>query len=84
LAARGVEASVEVWRGAPFSAISETARDGDLIVMASHGRVGFRRWLLGSVAEKLVRSGPVPVMIVPILSASRASEELRELASAVA
>ena len=68
LTALGIDTSVEVWRGAPFSAISETAREGDVIVMASHGRVGFRRWLLGSVAEKLVRSGPVPVMIVPVSS----------------
>jgi nucleotide-binding universal stress UspA family protein len=37
----------------------------DLIVIASHGRAGMRRWLLGSVAEKLVRAADVPVVIVP-------------------
>ena len=37
----------------------------DLIVMGSHGRSGFDRFLLGSVAEKVLRISPVPVMIVP-------------------
>jgi len=36
----------------------------DLIVAASHGRTGVTRWLLGSVAEKLARLSPCPVMIV--------------------
>ena len=34
------------------------------IVLTSHGRSGFKRWLLGSVAEKLVRDAPCPVMLV--------------------
>jgi nucleotide-binding universal stress UspA family protein len=33
--------------------------------MASHGRGGVGRWLLGSTAEKLVREAPAPVLIVP-------------------
>ncbi len=37
----------------------------DLIVMATHGRTGVGRWLLGSVATKVLRSSPVPVMVVP-------------------
>ncbi len=36
----------------------------DLIVVCSHGRTGLRRFLLGSVAEKLVRHSPCPVMVV--------------------
>lgn len=36
----------------------------DLIVMATHGRSGVRRWALGSVAEKVVRHTFVPVMLV--------------------
>jgi len=38
----------------------------DLVVMASHGRTGMSRWMLGSVAEKIVRSSEVPVLIVPV------------------
>lgn len=36
-----------------------------LIVMGTHGRSGVRRALLGSVAEQVSRSSPVPVMLVP-------------------
>ena len=40
--------------------------DIDMIVMASHGRSGLGRWLLGSVAEKVLRSSEVPVLVVPV------------------
>ena len=36
----------------------------DLVVMTSHGRGGFNRWVCGSVAENVLRSSPVPVLIV--------------------
>jgi nucleotide-binding universal stress UspA family protein len=36
----------------------------DLIVISSHGYTGLRRWLLGSVAEKVARHAPVPVFIL--------------------
>lgn len=39
-------------------------REIDLIVVGTHGRTGFDRYLLGSVAEKLIRTSPVPVMTV--------------------
>jgi len=38
--------------------------DADLIVMGTHGRRGLERALLGSVAEKVVRMSPVPVLTV--------------------
>jgi nucleotide-binding universal stress UspA family protein len=38
--------------------------DLDLIVMGTHGRSGFRRLLLGSVAEAVVRSAPCPVLTI--------------------
>lgn len=37
----------------------------DLVVLGTHARRGFDRFLLGSVAEKIVRTSPVPVMTVP-------------------
>ena len=39
-------------------------RDFDVIVVGSHGRRGIRRWVLGSVAEKVVRTADRPVLTV--------------------
>jgi nucleotide-binding universal stress UspA family protein len=36
----------------------------DLVIMATHGRSGIRRWALGSVADKVVRHLNVPVLLV--------------------
>jgi nucleotide-binding universal stress UspA family protein len=48
------------------AAIVGFARDdaSDLIVMSTHGRTGFRRLVLGSVAEAVVREAPCPVLLV--------------------
>ena len=50
----------------PHAAILDAARKKrcDLIVMASHGRRGMDRWLLGSVANKVLTHGGLPVLIV--------------------
>jgi len=61
----GIEATFEIVAGSPYAVIAERTQAEDLIVMTSHGRSGIRRWLIGSVAEKLVRDGPVPVVLVP-------------------
>ncbi len=61
----GVTTSAAVLTGPTADAIMRVAVPGDVIVMTSHGRGGIARWLIGSVAEKLVRQGPVPVLIVP-------------------
>jgi nucleotide-binding universal stress UspA family protein len=37
----------------------------DLIVMSTHGRTGVKHFLLGSIAERVVRRSPCPVMVVP-------------------
>jgi nucleotide-binding universal stress UspA family protein len=55
-----------VWYDEPAKAIAEAvARDEvDLIAMATHGRSGLSRLLLGSVAEAVVRSSRVPVLLL--------------------
>ncbi|MBL0172072.1 MAG: universal stress protein [Gemmatimonadaceae bacterium] len=52
--------------GTPAPAIAEYARSehADLVVLASHGRGGPARWMMGSVADQLVRSLTIPVLVV--------------------
>ncbi len=61
----GVEAKTHIMLGSAVAAILDFAKHGDLIVMTSRGQGGFKRWILGSVAEKLVRDAPAPVLLVP-------------------
>ncbi len=57
------------WRlevGAPFEEIVKAAEEehADMIVMGTHGRSGLNRLLLGSVAERVIRLAPCPVLTV--------------------
>ena len=56
----------ETRQGPPFVEIIRYARESeiDLIVMGTHGRSGLAHILLGSVAEKVVRKSPCPVLTV--------------------
>ena len=56
----------EVRMGRPFMEIINYARDKtiDLIVIGTHGRSGLQHALLGSVAEKVVRKAPCPVLTI--------------------
>ncbi len=57
---------VEVAMGHPADTIVRVAqeRGADLIVMSTHGRTGLQHVLLGSVAEKVVRLAPCPVLTI--------------------
>ena len=52
--------------GDPFENILDTAEDfmTDLVVLATHGRTGIKRLVIGNVAEKIVRHAPCPVLTV--------------------
>ena len=65
--AAGVTTGQEVLIGSPAGVIAQTAasRGMDLIVMGTHGRGAFAHLLLGSVAERVVRTSKVPVISVP-------------------
>jgi nucleotide-binding universal stress UspA family protein len=60
------EARAILRRGAPWREILAAIQEGkpDLVVMGTHGRKGVERIVLGSVAEKIVRTSPVPVLTV--------------------
>jgi nucleotide-binding universal stress UspA family protein len=57
---------IEAGEGAPFYEIIRFAKekDIDLIVMGTHGHTGLAHVLMGSVAEKVVRKAPCPVLTV--------------------
>jgi nucleotide-binding universal stress UspA family protein len=54
----------EVAGGDPASTILEAAKVVDMVVIGTHGRSGLKRLVLGSVAEKVVRGAPCPVLVV--------------------
>jgi nucleotide-binding universal stress UspA family protein len=58
--------STRLVQGSAAEAIIDLARDEqfDLIVMGTHGRSGIDRWVMGSVAEKVVRGASCPVLTV--------------------
>ncbi len=62
----GIDTATTVTEGTPARTIVETAEDGDVVVMGTHGRTGLDRYLLGSTTEKAVRTADVPVVTVPV------------------
>ena len=42
-------------------------KEVDLIVMGTHGRTGFKKYLLGSVAQNVLGNAPCPVLVIPAL-----------------
>lgn len=57
----------DLWMGEPSEVILEVARARDvgMIVMGTHGRRGLSHLMVGSVAERVLRRAPCPVMTVP-------------------
>lgn len=60
----GVTVSTMLLRGHPAEEIINQAGKFDLVVVGSLGRSGLTHLLIGSVAEKVVRHSPVPVLVV--------------------
>jgi nucleotide-binding universal stress UspA family protein len=73
----GGEVVPVVREGRPPQVISEYARenDVDLVAMGTRGRHGENRFLVGSVAERVVRTCPVPVLTVRQLESSGTGSE---------
>jgi nucleotide-binding universal stress UspA family protein len=83
----GIKVEMKACTGMAASVILAVAREqqADLIVMCSHGRTGFKRWALGSVAQKIVRQSPLPVLLLrqgspaPVDLQSSSTHSLRAL-----
>lgn len=82
-----VPVEVEIAEGQPAAVIVERARDiaAELIVLGTHGRSGFERWVLGSVAERVLRQARCPVLTVPPRAPVAAAEPVafRQIVCAV-
>lgn len=68
LADKGVTAGPEVLFGQVLEQLVDfVVKNGvDLIIVATHGRSGVSRMFLGSVADRLLRAAPVPVLMVRV------------------
>jgi len=66
LAVAGVHATTKLLEGNPATVITDRAQElgTPMIIMGTHGRSGFRRFLLGSVSERVVRTATTPVLTV--------------------
>lgn len=63
----GVSVDTMILTGSPWEEIVHVAGDQgvDLVVIATHGLTGWRRFVFGSVTEKVVRLSPCPVLTIP-------------------
>ncbi|WP_299430964.1 universal stress protein [uncultured Meiothermus sp.] len=61
---KGVHARGVIVEEHPVSAILEAAKDHDLVVMATHGRKGIDRVMMGSVTDKVLHNCSTPVLVV--------------------
>jgi len=77
LTKRGRKVTWEVRTGLIADVILEAVKEtsANLVAMASHGRSGFTRFVMGSVAERVLHDAPVPVMMVGPHDADVAAEE---------
>lgn len=64
----GSTVSVSILEGHPAAVLLDHARAAgvDLVVMTNRGQRGLTRWVVGSVADRIVHAGVVPVLVVPV------------------
>jgi nucleotide-binding universal stress UspA family protein len=60
---KGIKASFRLRKGDPADRILGWTTPNDLIVTSTHGFGGFKRWIFGSVAEKLIHESTIPVLV---------------------
>lgn len=63
---KGIQIETHLFKGDPVTEIVKKAKDleCDLIVMGTHGRTGMAHLMMGSVAERIIRTSSIPVLTV--------------------
>ena len=75
---RGVQGAAVIAEGSSVDDVAEMVLaaaaefNADLLVMGTHGRKGFQRLILGSVAERCLRQATLPVLLIPAASGADA------------
>lgn len=66
LLSKGIEVNTVVLEGKIADSLVDYASNNgfDLIVMATHGRSGLARWVVGSVADKILHCSTVPMLLI--------------------
>jgi len=66
LSSKGIDVNTVVLEGKIADSLVDYANNNgfDLIVMATHGRSGLARWVIGSVADKILHSSTLPVLLI--------------------
>jgi len=79
--ARGITADARIDEGIPADCILQCARvlPADLVVIGTHGRGAIERLVLGSVAERVLRHAPCPVLTVPPRAATASTLPFKRL-----
>jgi nucleotide-binding universal stress UspA family protein len=81
LKAAEIEAEAVIIYGSAADKILNYSKqnDIDLILMATHGRSGVKRWWMGSIAEKIISRSITPILLVP--SKKQKSTQIKEITS---
>lgn len=63
-----IENEIIISQGTPADIINRLAAEqqADMVITATHGKAGFKRILLGSVTEKLIKTLPCPLLVLPL------------------
>lgn len=81
VAASGLKVRIRLEDGAPAQRILEVANEerADVVIVGTHGRTGLQRAILGSVADRLVRQAPCPVVTVPPTLGDKPGGKIRRI-----
>lgn len=66
LKSKGLRAHAKILTGKAADSLVDYINNSgfDLLIMATHGRSGISRWIWGSVAEKILRSSLIPILVI--------------------